>query len=142
MIAPELVIVVGVEERPLALCLTASMAAELRLLADLEGRDDLHGEVRDAVERALMVLRRRARRTVPGGCVTEGELELAALCGIAWERRAGLDFRAAVDDILGWHDRRFVRRYGRKRRQLAYLTQLLRDTSPKRPMFETEEQGA
>jgi hypothetical protein len=60
----------------------------------------------------------------------DDEFELRALVGLAWERRGGPDFRAALDAIEDWHDRRFVRRFERKQRQLAALHQVLRETDP------------
>jgi hypothetical protein len=64
--------------------------------------------------------------------VTDEELELAALCGIAHERRDGPDARAAVEAIVDWHDRRHVRAWGRKQRQTALVLQVLRETNPAR----------
>jgi hypothetical protein len=60
------------------------------------------------------------------------ELELRGLVGLAWGRRGAPDFRAALDAIEDWHDRRFVRRCERKQRQLAALLQVLRETDPSR----------
>jgi hypothetical protein len=60
------------------------------------------------------------------------ERELAALAGIAWERRHGPDFQDAVDAIVDWHDRRHIRRWERERLQLDYLVQVLRETDPAR----------
>jgi len=59
--------------------------------------------------------------------------ELAALAGIAWERRGQPDFRASIDAIETWFDRRHIRRFERKQRELAALVQLLRETDPARP---------
>jgi hypothetical protein len=61
------------------------------------------------------------------------ELELAALCGIAWERRDDPEqLRAAIEAIVDWHDRRFVRAWERRQRELAALVLLLRETDPAR----------
>jgi hypothetical protein len=65
------------------------------------------------------------------GVVTAEQLELAALVGIAWERRGKSDFREAVEAVVDWHDRRHVRAYERWHRQLAYLVQVLRETAPR-----------
>ena len=54
------------------------------------------------------------------------ELELRALVGIAWERRGQSDYRAALEAIVDWHDRRHIRRFERKQRNLAALVLLLR----------------
>jgi hypothetical protein len=77
---------------------------------------------------------------VPGWCgVATGagrvspdeELELAALCGYAWERRHYPEaLRAAVDAITDWWDRRSIRAYERRQRSRAALVQLLRETRP------------
>jgi hypothetical protein len=56
------------------------------------------------------------------------ELELRALVGIAWERRGQSDYRAALDAIGDWHDRRHIRRFERKQRNLAALVLLLRES--------------
>jgi hypothetical protein len=58
------------------------------------------------------------------------ELELRALCGLAWERRHEPDFRDHVDRVLDWHDRRFVRAYERRLRSRAAVLQVLRETNP------------
>lgn len=62
--------------------------------------------------------------------MTSEERELAALCGYAWERRGGPDFRAAVETIEAWVDRRHIRAYERGQRQIACLIQLLHETDP------------
>jgi hypothetical protein len=62
----------------------------------------------------------------------EDELELRALVGIAWERRGSPDFRAAIDAVVDWHDRRFVRAWERKQRSTAAVLQVLRATDPAR----------
>jgi hypothetical protein len=56
------------------------------------------------------------------------ELELRALVGIAWERRGQSDYRAALAAIVDWHDRRHIRRFERKQRNLAALVLLLRES--------------
>jgi hypothetical protein len=56
------------------------------------------------------------------------ELELRALVGIAWERRGQPDYRAALEAIVDWHDRRHIRRLERKQRNLAALVLLLRES--------------
>ena len=56
------------------------------------------------------------------------ELELRALVGIAWERRGQPDYRAAIDAIVDWHDRRHIRRFERKQRNLTALVLLLRES--------------
>jgi hypothetical protein len=56
------------------------------------------------------------------------ELELRALVGIAWERRGQPDYRAALEAIVDWHDRRHIRRFERKQRNLAALVLLLRES--------------
>jgi hypothetical protein len=61
--------------------------------------------------------------------VTPQELELAALCGIAWERRGEPDFRTHIEAIVDWHDRRHIRAHERKQRELAALVLLIRDPS-------------
>jgi hypothetical protein len=63
---------------------------------------------------------------------SDEELELRALVGIAWERRGQSDYRAALEAIVDWHDRRHIRRFERKQRQLAALVLLLRETDPAR----------
>jgi hypothetical protein len=64
--------------------------------------------------------------------MTDEELELAALAGIAWERREDPDaLRAACDGICDWFDRRLVRAYERRQRQAAYVLQVLRETDPR-----------
>jgi hypothetical protein len=69
---------------------------------------------------------------VPSWGHSEDELELRALVGLAWERRGGPDFRAAVEAVVDWHDRRQIRAWERKQRQLDYLVQVLRETDPAR----------
>jgi hypothetical protein len=64
--------------------------------------------------------------------VSDEELELAALVGYAWERRAEPDFRAAIEAIIDWHDRRQIRAFERRRRSRVALVQLLRETDPAR----------
>jgi hypothetical protein len=64
--------------------------------------------------------------------VTSEELELAALCGRAWERRGEPDLRDAVEAIVDWHDRRHVRAFERRQRSRAALVQVLRETDPAR----------
>jgi hypothetical protein len=63
--------------------------------------------------------------------VTRDEkLELAGLCGLAWEQRGTDTFRAAVDAIADWHDRRFVRLLERRQRRHAAVLHVLRETRP------------
>jgi hypothetical protein len=57
---------------------------------------------------------------------------LSALVGLAWERRGGPTFREAVEAIANWHDRRHIRAWERRQRQLDYLVQMLRQTDPAR----------
>jgi hypothetical protein len=59
-------------------------------------------------------------------------LELAGLCGHAWERRHGPDFREHVERIVDWWDRRYVRAYERRQRSTAAVLQVLRETDPAR----------
>jgi hypothetical protein len=61
------------------------------------------------------------------------QLELAALVGLAWERRGGPEFREHVERIVDWWDRRHVRAYQRRQRSRAALIQLLRETDPSNP---------
>jgi hypothetical protein len=56
------------------------------------------------------------------------ELELRALVGIAWERRGQSDYQAALEAVVEWHDRRHIRRFERKQRNLAALVLLLRES--------------
>jgi hypothetical protein len=56
------------------------------------------------------------------------QLELAALVGLAWERRGESDLRDHVDRIIDWHDRRHVRAYERRQRSTAAVLQVLRET--------------
>ena len=81
---------------------------------------DHHGEVTE------YELRPRHRPEL----TQDEELELAALCGIAWERRSKPDFRERVDDVLYWHDRRHVRALERRQRSHAAVLQVLRETNP------------
>ena len=60
------------------------------------------------------------------------ELELAALCGLAWERRGQTDFREYIEAIVDWYDRRHIRAHERKQRELAALALLLRDPDRER----------
>lgn len=59
--------------------------------------------------------------------MTYEELELAALCGFAWEQRGTDSFHEVVEAIIDWHDRRQIRAFERRRREIAALAQLLRD---------------
>lgn len=59
------------------------------------------------------------------------QIELAGLCGIAWERRGEPDYREHIDAIVDWHDRRQIRAYERRLRSRAALIQLLRETAPR-----------
>jgi demethoxyubiquinone hydroxylase (CLK1/Coq7/Cat5 family) len=56
------------------------------------------------------------------------ELELAALCGLAWEQRGTDSLREAVEEIVTWHYRRHIRRFECKQRELAALVLVLRDS--------------
>jgi len=58
------------------------------------------------------------------------ELELRALCGLAWERRGEPDFREHVDAITDWFDRRHIRALERRQRSHAAVLQVLRETNP------------
>jgi hypothetical protein len=62
--------------------------------------------------------------------VTGEELELAALCGIAWEHRGAPDLREQIEAIVDWHDRRHIRAFERRRRSRAAVLQVLRETNP------------
>jgi hypothetical protein len=64
--------------------------------------------------------------------VTGEELELAALCGRAWEHRGEPDLRERIEEIVDWHDRRHVRAFERRQRSRAALVQVLRETDPAR----------
>jgi hypothetical protein len=59
--------------------------------------------------------------------VTDDDLELRALVGVAWEKRGTPGYGEALDAICEWHDRRFVRAWERRQRHLAYIASLLRD---------------
>jgi hypothetical protein len=64
----------------------------------------------------------------------DDQIELAALCGYAWEHRGDPEaLRAAVATIEDWHDRRSVRAYERRLRSHAAVLQVLRETDPARP---------
>jgi hypothetical protein len=58
------------------------------------------------------------------------QIELAALVGIAWERRGEPDFRDHVDRIMDWHDRRLIRAFERRQRSTTAVLQVLRETNP------------
>jgi hypothetical protein len=60
----------------------------------------------------------------------DAELELRALCGIAWERRAEPDFCERVAAIIDWFDRRDVRAFECRQRSRAAVLQVLRETAP------------
>ena len=60
----------------------------------------------------------------------EDAIELAALCGIAWERRGESDFRDCIETITDWHDRRRIRALERRQRSRAAVLQLLQETNP------------
>jgi hypothetical protein len=63
---PALVITVAIEA-PTAVRVTVdSFAAELRLLDELENRDDLLGEIADVLDLTLDLLRERAQTAKPG----------------------------------------------------------------------------
>ena len=59
------------------------------------------------------------------------QIELAALVGIAWERRGEPDFRDRVAAVMDWHDRRQIRAVERRRRSHAAVLQVLRETNPR-----------
>jgi len=81
---------------------------------------DQHGEVAEYELRP----RRRPELT------QDEELELRALCGLAWERRGKPDFREHVDAITDWFDRRHIRALERRQRSHAAVLQVLRETNP------------
>jgi hypothetical protein len=58
------------------------------------------------------------------------QIELAALVGVAWERRGTPELRPAVEAIVDWHDRRQIRAYERRLRSRAAVLQILRETRP------------
>jgi hypothetical protein len=60
----------------------------------------------------------------------DDQIELAALAGIAWERRLTPEARDAVEAIETWWDRRGIRRLERRRRSTAAVLQCLRETDP------------
>jgi hypothetical protein len=62
----------------------------------------------------------------------DDELELRALCGLAWERRGEPDYRASIDAIIDFHDRRQIRAFERRQRSTAAVLQVLRETDPAR----------
>jgi hypothetical protein len=64
--------------------------------------------------------------------VNDEELELAALCATAWERRGEPEFCEHIAAIIDWHDRRHLRAYERRQREVAALVRLLRETDPAR----------
>jgi hypothetical protein len=69
----------------------------------------------------------------PRSVTPDDELELAALCGLAWERRADPQaLRAAVAAIEDWWDRRSVRAYESRLRSRAAALQVLRESDPAR----------
>jgi hypothetical protein len=70
------------------------------------------------------------------------QLELAALCGYAHERRGTPEFRAAIDAIVEFHDRRHIRAFERRQRQTAFVLQVLRETDPARGRDRVEGRAA
>ena len=64
------------------------------------------------------------------------ELELRALVEGAWELRSSPvtpEYRAALEAIDAWRDRRFLARYRRlQAEQTEWLVELLRETDPAR----------
>jgi hypothetical protein len=84
---------------------------------------DARGEV---AEYELLPPRVSRRRDLSHG----EELELCALCGLAWEGRETPAIREASDAILDWHDRRHIRAYERRLRSRAAALQVLRETNP------------
>jgi hypothetical protein len=63
---PALLIRIGVEDPPTARVAAATFAAELRLLDELENRDDLLGEIAEVLGLTVELLRERARMAKPG----------------------------------------------------------------------------
>ena len=63
--------------------------------------------------------------------MTPEELELAALCGIAWEHRDEPDFRTHIEAIETWWDRRHIRAHERERNEIRALALLIRDPQPR-----------
>jgi hypothetical protein len=63
--------------------------------------------------------------------VTRDEkLELAGLCGLAWEQRGTDTFLAAVAEVVDWFDRRWIRSWERRQRRRAAVLQVLQETRP------------
>jgi hypothetical protein len=69
-----------------------------------------------------------SRSRFSAGYTADEELELRALAGLAWEQRGEPGYRTALEAIVDWHDRRHIRRFERKQRQLAALVLLLRES--------------
>jgi hypothetical protein len=69
---------------------------------------------------------RRDRRELPH----DEELELRALCGLAWERRETAAIREASNAIADWYERRHIRALERRQRSHAAVLQVLRETNP------------
>lgn len=63
---PKLVITVELEGRATARIFSTSFGGEVRLRDDLESRRNLRGEVLDALEFAIEILRARAAGVLPG----------------------------------------------------------------------------
>jgi hypothetical protein len=63
---PALLVTVALEAPPAVRILAASFADELRLLDELENRDDLLLEIVDALGQTVALLRERARMAKPG----------------------------------------------------------------------------
>jgi hypothetical protein len=58
------------------------------------------------------------------------QIELAALVGLAWERRHEPDFQEHIAKIVDWHDRQAIRAFERRQRSRAAVLQVLRETRP------------
>lgn len=56
-------------------------------------------------------------------------LELSALVGLAWEQRGQEGFRAAVEAVVDWHDRRDIRAHERRKLSNAAVLEVLRETA-------------
>jgi hypothetical protein len=63
---PELNVTIALEAPPVVRVAASTFAAELRLLDELENRDDLIGEIADVLALTLELLRERAKMANPG----------------------------------------------------------------------------
>jgi hypothetical protein len=63
---PALLITVALEAPPIVRVAATTFAAELRLLDELENRDDLLGEIGEVLALTVELLRERARLAQPG----------------------------------------------------------------------------